>query len=134
VIFSSSKQVFDGSNFLLVNNFDTSFQWNYFTISAWIKASTSPTTFSSIVSLGRSPTNFNGQFVFSISNQKLSFFDGSDESLLGWGFLGSGKTVLSSGKIFFLNSLRIFYTLQSKYQASNIMSHLSKTDCLLNFT
>jgi hypothetical protein len=81
----------------LVNNFDTSFQWNYFTISAWIKASTSPTTVSSIVSLGRSPTNYDGEFVLSITKQKLAFFDYSDAT--GLGFSRSGFKTISSGKI-----------------------------------
>ena len=95
VIFSSPNQVFNGSNFLLVKNFNTSFQWNCFTISAWIKASTSPTTVSSIVSLGRSLSNYNGEFVLSITNQKLNFFDFSYATPNG--FSGSGKAVLSSG-------------------------------------
>jgi hypothetical protein len=70
--------------------------------------------------------------VFVINNQKLYFFDYSTAT--NYGFSGSGNAVLSSGIIFFLNSSWFLITYSSIYQASSIMSHLSKTDCLGGFT
>eukprot|EP01035_Chromulina_nebulosa_P022762 gene22762-29471_t len=90
---------FFGSSFTCVNNFDTSFNWVDFTISLQIKGNlTSSTT--RILTLGRSPSNFEGELTFSIVNNKLQFWDygnnavglGFADSITGIGSISSGVT------------------------------------------
>lgn len=82
-----------------MNNFDTSFNWVDFTISLQIKGNLTSST-SRILTLGRSPSNFEGELTFSIANNKLQFWDHGNNAV-GFGFADSitGIGSISSGRI-----------------------------------
>ena len=81
-----------------MNNFDTTFQWVDFTISLRVRGTTSTSLTTRILTLGRTPTNFEGELAFSIVNKKLQFWD-HGTSAEGYGFADgiTGTGSISSG-------------------------------------
>lgn len=77
---------------MLNNAVSTTTNWNNFTVAMWI---TTKTSSSSLISLGRTPSNFDGEFVFKIESKKLSFFDYSYDT--SFGFVGSARTDVTKG-------------------------------------
>ena len=94
VIYSSPQtQSFSGSNYLRINNDAVaSSSWNHFTFAAWVKSSKGSCA---LVSLGRTPSNYDGEFEIYLENRKLSFYDYSYAT--DYGFQGSGTITVARG-------------------------------------
>ena len=83
---------FNGSNFLLYNHLNTSSNLRNFTASLWVTTSIPSSIF---VSLGRTPSNFDGEFEFGVSGNVLNFWDYSYGA--GFGLSGSGSSNVANG-------------------------------------
>ena len=92
-IFSLLHQIaFNGSNFLLFNHLNTSSNLRNFTASLWVTTAVSSSIF---VSLGRTPSNFDGEFEIGVSGNVLNFWDNSYGA--GFGQSGSSSSNVANG-------------------------------------
>ena len=90
-VYSLNKQYFNGSYHMYYNSLDNA-PSNYMTISLWVNTTTKSTT---VVSMARTPSNYNGEFLLDItSTGKLEFWEYNN----GYGLDVYSNTAVTIGK------------------------------------